>query len=212
MRRRRHVKSAKFGMRVLKAQVFSHADRVGIITAEEYGRAAFRYFVASLPIATGLLQHSASVKLLGSSRAIPHEVLQDARGNAQPITEWSGDHWRTRIAYGMPENPNYVKVKLIVRDAFALKKTGLSATGGKFGLVFNAGRSNMAEPEFVAFLARMRQKQIADGKEPVEYQEVDVARVNAITVLSRNRSMRGELHYFIDQAKTRIEQRIKRLK
>ena len=206
----RRVQSVEMGLKVLKAQVFKAADYIGIITAEEYARAAFRFFVAALPIATGLLQHSASVRLLGSnSKQFTFSVDRDSRGNSAPVTEWSGDHWRTRIAYGMAEDPFKVQVKLVVRDAFALKRTGIAASGGKFGLVFNAGRSNFAEPEFVNFLRRINEQRILNGEPAKEYEEVDVARVNAVEIYTRSMSMRPVLTAFLDEAKMNIERRVK---
>lgn len=202
--RSRSVKDFKDGMREIKAQVFHAADYIGVVTAEEYGRAMFRFFVASLPIATGLLQHSAKVSLHGSSKNIKQAVLKDARGNAAPVLEWSGDHWRTRVAYTMPVNPNYVQVKLDLREAFILKKTGISATGGKFGLTFTAGRSILDEPEFVKFLKRKSEE---TGK---DYGDWDVSVIHAELINERYNAMKSDLHYFIDQAKTRIVNRMRK--
>lgn len=209
----RYVKSVKRAAFMMKAQVFRYQDQVGSIVAEEYARAAFRFFVATLPIATGLLQHSATVSLIGGGR-IDAKVLQDSRGNSRPVTEWSGDNWRTRIAYTMPAAPHLVTVSLFVkRSAFDLKSTGLSATGGRFGLAFKCGRKFFDEPEFVAFLNRKNAARAARGEATKEYANLDVSRVHAVDIIANNASMSGILNQFMDEARHRINTvRLPRLK
>lgn len=209
----RYIKSVKRAAFAMKAQVFHYQDQVGSIVAEEYARAAFRFFVATLPIATGLLQHSATVSLIGGGR-IDAKVLQDARGNSSPVTEWTGDHWRTRLAYSMPAAPHLVTVSLFVkRSAFDLKTTGLSATGGRFGLAFKCGRKFFDEPEFVRFLQRKNDQRAARGEAPKEYVNLDVSRVHAVDIISNNAGMRAVLDQFMEEARYRINNvRLPRLK
>lgn len=208
----RYIRSMSRAAFALKAQVFHFEDQVGTIIAEEYARAAFRYFVAALPIATGLLQHSASVTLVGGGK-INAAVLQDARGNSAPVTDWTGSHWRTRLAYTMPAAPHLVTVRLMVkRSAFDLKTTGLSATGGRFGLKFHCGRMAFEEPAFVKFLQRKNDARVARGEAPKTYQDVDVSRVHAVDIIKRSNSMIGELNKFMEEARFNIDRRIARLK
>jgi len=208
----RFIRSVRRAAFAIKAQVFHYQDQVGTIVAEEYARAAFRYFVATIPIATGLLQHSASVTLVGGGK-ISAEVLRDSRGNSAPVTAWSGNHWRTRVAYSMPAHPHLVTVRLMVKkSAFDLKRTGLSATGGKFGLKFHCSRKAFDEPEFVQFLQRKNDERVSRGEPPKTYENIDISRVHAIDIIRRSSEMRGDLDKFMEEARYNINARIARLK
>ena len=200
----RYIRSTERAAFFYKAKVFHFYDQVGSIIAEEYARAAFRYFVAALPIATGLLQHSATVTLLGGGRIESH-VLQDSRGNSAPMLDWSGKHWRTRVAYTMPEHPHLVTVKLKAkRSAFDLKRTGVSATGGRFGLAFHCGRMAFDEPNFVKFLRETRPDKT--------YANVDISRVRIVEIVERSRDMHGVLDKFMEEARFKINKRVADLK
>lgn len=200
----RYIRSVRRAAFMLKAQVFHFQDQVGTIIAEEYARAAFRYFVAALPIATGLLQHSATVQLIGGGR-IEAEVLKDARGNTAPVLDWRGKHWRTRLAYTMPEHAHLVTVRLFVkRSAFDLKRTGLSAKKGRFGLAFKCHRKAFDEPNLVKFLQ--------DTKPGRVYENVDIVKLHAVDIIERSSSMRGELDNFMAEARKKIDKRVSDLK
>lgn len=211
-RSKRYVKSFKALSDELQTTVYHAADRRGAIIAEEYGRAAFRFFTAALPVATGLLQLSARAELIGVGGGEVGRTVKTSLGTDTAILGWEGEHWTTRVAYAEERNPAAVKVNLVVRDAFLRKTDGLAKTGGKFGLRFSAGRSTHAEPETVTFLQWVNARRRIDGLPPIDTTPKDVAVLHAELILRRNQKMRGYLDMFIRTAKNNIKKRIGRMK
>lgn len=206
--------------KALKGQIFDAAAQQAAIVVEEYGRASFRFFVAALPVATGLLQHSAHVYFRGPDgrkeklkTGIAH-VITNSRGASAPILGWESTHWATRVAYQEEENPHAVTVKLNIKDKLwrNAKSSLLKQSRGRIGLTFVAGRSTHAEPETAAFIAWVNEKRKKAGKPLLDTTPRNVASINAGLILERNQNMRELLDIYISRAERNITRRVKEIK